>query len=133
MIQISQDGPLYKLKGHRLKFQKKPHIILALSIDFVLANSADHDEMSHNAVFHLDLHCLPKYLFRGYQSKKGKDSCHLMLNLDSQWNDAFLRTYLDANVFWKKITSYQRAQAKRVNLTPLLSLDLIRLTSLCYP
>ena len=31
-----------------------------------LANSADSDEMQHYAAFHLGLHCLPKYLFRGF-------------------------------------------------------------------
>ena len=34
--------------------------------DFVLANSADSDEMLHYVAFHLGLHCLPKYLFRGF-------------------------------------------------------------------
>ena len=43
---ISQDGPLYKLRGHRLKFPKKI-IFLSLKIDY--------------AAFHLGLHCLPKY------------------------------------------------------------------------
>ena len=31
--------------------------------NFVLANSADPDEMQHNAAFHLGLHFLPKYPF----------------------------------------------------------------------
>ena len=35
-------------------------------INFVLANSVDADEMSHDATFHLGLHCLPKYPFRGF-------------------------------------------------------------------
>ena len=30
-----------------------------MKIDFVLANSADPDEMPHYAAFHLSLHCLP--------------------------------------------------------------------------
>ena len=42
-----------------------------LNIDFVLANSADPDEMSHHAAFHLDFHCLPKYPFWGFWSSKG--------------------------------------------------------------
>ena len=37
----------------------------------VIANSAESDEMQHNAGFHLDLHCLPKYPFRGFQDTKG--------------------------------------------------------------
>ena len=38
----------------------------SLKIDFVLANSADPDEMPYYAAFHLGLHCLPKYPFRGF-------------------------------------------------------------------
>ena len=38
----------------------------------VHANSVDPDEMLHNnAAFHLGLHCLPKYPFRGFQNAKG--------------------------------------------------------------
>ena len=44
---------------------------ISLKIDFVVANSADPDEMSHYAAFHLGLHCLPKYLFRSFRSTKG--------------------------------------------------------------
>ena len=35
-----------------------------MKIDSVLANSADPDEMLHNAAFHLGLYCLSKCLFR---------------------------------------------------------------------
>ena len=35
-------------------------------------NSVDPDEMQHYAAFHLDLHCLQKYLFRGFPNAKGK-------------------------------------------------------------
>ena len=38
---------------------KKKIIFLFLMIDFVLANSADPDEMPPYAAFHLGLHCLP--------------------------------------------------------------------------
>ena len=34
-------------------------------------NSVDPDEMQHYAAFHLGLHCLPKYLFRGFPEYKG--------------------------------------------------------------
>ena len=37
-------------------------IFISLKIDFVLANSAEPDEMPHYAAFHLGLYCLPKYL-----------------------------------------------------------------------
>ena len=51
------DGQLYILRGQKLYFRKKR--ILSLTIDLVLANSVDSDQMPH-----LGLHCLPKYGFR---------------------------------------------------------------------
>ena len=40
-------------------------------MDFVLAaNSEDTDEMPNDAAFHQGLHCLQKYLFRGFHSSK---------------------------------------------------------------
>ena len=50
-------------------FQK--NIFLSLKIHLVLANSVDPDEMPHNVAFHPGLHCLPKYLFRGFWTTKG--------------------------------------------------------------
>ena len=38
----------------------------------ILANSADPDEMQHDAAFYLGLHCLQKYPFRGFKFIKGK-------------------------------------------------------------
>ena len=35
----------------------------------IIANSADPDEMPPYAAFHLDLHCLPKYLFTGIENE----------------------------------------------------------------
>ena len=46
-------------------------IFISLKIDFVLANSAEPDEMPHHAAFHLGLYCLPKYLFRVFPSPNG--------------------------------------------------------------
>ena len=46
-------------------------VFFSLKIDFILANSADPDEMPHYAAFHLGLLCLPKYLFRGFMYTKG--------------------------------------------------------------
>ena len=39
----------------------KKYIFLFPRIEFVLANSADLNEMPHNAAFLLGLHCLSKY------------------------------------------------------------------------
>ena len=38
---------------------------------FILANSADPDEMQQFVAFHLGLHCLQKYPFTGFHSTKG--------------------------------------------------------------
>ena len=40
-------------------------MFLSLQIDFVLANSADPDEMQHSAAFHLDLFCFCKITHLG--------------------------------------------------------------------
>ena len=50
----SQVGPLCTLRGQRLYFLKSLYYFA--TIDFVLANSADPDEMPHDAAFHLGLH-----------------------------------------------------------------------------
>ena len=44
---------------------------LKIVLSLKSADIADPDEMQHNAAFHQDLHCLPKYLFTGIQNKKG--------------------------------------------------------------
>ena len=49
----------------------KSIVFLSFKIDFVLANRADPNKMLHYAAFHLGLHCLPKYLFRGFLSSRG--------------------------------------------------------------
>ena len=46
-------------------------VYLSLKIVLVLANSADPDEMQHDAAFHLGLHCLPNYPFTGLHDTKG--------------------------------------------------------------
>ena len=49
----------------------KLEVLQSFKIVLVVANSADPDEMPHYAAFHLGLHCLPKYPFRGFQKGKG--------------------------------------------------------------
>ena len=46
-------------------------VFFCLKIFFTFTNSDDTDEMQHNAAFHLGLHCLPKYSFRGFPNIKG--------------------------------------------------------------
>ena len=54
-LNMVQDGALYILRGNRLLFLNNI-IFLSLQINFVLANSADSDEMLH----YLGLHRLQK-------------------------------------------------------------------------
>ena len=44
---------------------------LSLNMDFVIAKSADHDEMAHHVAFHLGLPCSIKYPIRGFWYTKG--------------------------------------------------------------
>ena len=55
LIQLSWNGPLYVLRDHKLWFKKKK--FFSVKIDFVLANSADPDEMLHSVALHLGLLC----------------------------------------------------------------------------
>ena len=57
--------PTVLIVGHRFQF---PVAFLTLKIVFVLANSADPDEMPHYAAFHQDPHCLlkAKLIFRDF-------------------------------------------------------------------
>ena len=41
-----------------------------MSENLVYFNSVDPDEMQHYAAFHLGLHCLQKYSFRGFPEYK---------------------------------------------------------------
>ena len=49
---------------------KRYFFFFNLKIYFTSTNSLDPDEMQHCAAFHLGLHCLQKYLFRGLQNTK---------------------------------------------------------------
>ena len=42
-----------------------------------LSKKSEPDKMQHYAAFHLGLHCLPKYPFRGLNSTKGEDGYDL--------------------------------------------------------
>ena len=59
------------IEGSQVIISKNIFYFFLYKINFVLANSADTDEMLYNAAFHLGLHCLPKYPFRGFWSTKG--------------------------------------------------------------
>ena len=59
------DGPLYMV------ILKKDIVFLSLKIIFILANIVDPDEMPHEVAFHLGLHNLSKYPFKGFPNTKG--------------------------------------------------------------
>ena len=46
-------------------------LLFCLKIFFVFTNSVDADEMQNYAAFHLGLHCLQRYSFRGFLGTKG--------------------------------------------------------------
>ena len=53
--------PIVYFEGSPIRLSLK--YCISFPIDFVLANSAETDEILHFVVFHLDLHCLHTYLF----------------------------------------------------------------------
>ena len=73
LIQYAWDSPLYISRGVRLQFAKNI-VFFCLKIFITFTNSVDPDEMQHYAAFHLGLHCLQKYLFRGFPNTKGSRS-----------------------------------------------------------
>ena len=58
---------IVKIKGLPVIIFKK-YCISYSEIDFVLASSAQPDEILPCAAFHMGLHCLPKLPFRGFLS-----------------------------------------------------------------
>ena len=62
---IGWDCPLYFLRGHRMELPNYD-VFMSLMIVTTSAKSEDPDEMQHYAAFHLGLHCLQKYPFRGF-------------------------------------------------------------------
>ena len=69
---ISLGLPIVYYKGLPVEFQNND-IFLSLKIVLILANSEDPYGMLHFAAFHLGLHCLPRYTFRGFRYIKGSD------------------------------------------------------------
>ena len=67
---MHENFPFCILKGNRLKFLNF-NMFLSMKTVFILANSADPDDMPHYVAFHLDLHCLSTYWFTGTKNEKG--------------------------------------------------------------
>ena len=73
---LSMGLPIVYPKGSKEEFSKL--CLLSLKNVLILANSEDQDEMQHYAAFHLGLHCLQKYPFRGFQYKRVKQCLNLI-------------------------------------------------------
>ena len=67
---IKSGWSIIYIEGSWVRISKKILYFFPLKIDLVFSSSADPDEMLHYTAFHLGLHGLPKYLFRGFQSTK---------------------------------------------------------------
>ena len=59
---IGMGLPIVHFKGSQAVLNYD--VFLSLKAVFILANSADPDEMQHHATFHLGLRCFQKYQFR---------------------------------------------------------------------
>ena len=57
---ISMGQPILHFKRSQVE-SLNFEVFLSLKVVLILANSADPYEIQHYAVFHLGLHCLPKY------------------------------------------------------------------------
>ena len=62
---------MYISRGVRLLLFFLNIVFFCLKIFFTFTKSVDPDEMQHYAAFHLGLHCLQKYLFKGFLNTKG--------------------------------------------------------------
>ena len=72
-IILSWDSQFCVLMGQRSKFLNYDKLMFSkIKNCYILAYSADPDEMLHKAAFHLGLHFLPKYLFISIQNEKDK-------------------------------------------------------------
>ena len=69
-VQLPLEGGPYGPLWNTLMTQKKI-VFFWLKIFFTLTNSVNPDEMQHTAAFHLGLHCLQMYSFRGSPNIKG--------------------------------------------------------------
>ena len=71
MPRIRKNFQFCFLRGCPSKFLLND-LLLSLKIAFILANSADPDEMPPYVALHQGFHCLLKYLFTGIQNEKGQ-------------------------------------------------------------
>ena len=67
-MESQPQNPIFRINPEKFH----PCVFVLLKINFIIANSGDPDKMlPYYAAFHLGLHCLQKYLFRGIKNRKG--------------------------------------------------------------
>ena len=89
----------------------KNNVFLSLKVVLILPNSADPDEMQHYAAFHLGLHCLSKYQFRGFQHTKGLQFKKEFLSKQRKKKDHVVNSPLSVILF-----SYKQENPKIINI-----------------
>ena len=51
---------------HILQIKSYLHVLTKIVFVLHVAINVDTDETAHNVAFHLDIHCMPKFPFRGH-------------------------------------------------------------------
>ena len=69
---LAMVNPLLSDGLHIVTMSMQLSILYFKAVPVIFRNSADPDEMPPYAAFHLDLHCLPKYLFASIQNERNK-------------------------------------------------------------
>ena len=78
---ISMGLPILYFKGSHVDFFLNNDVFLSLNVVLILLNSADPHEIQLYAAFHMGLHCLPKYSYRGFPEYKGLRNITKFLNI----------------------------------------------------
>ena len=95
------------MAGFHSKAQKSMKIV------FILANSADPDEMPPYAAFHLGLYCLPNYLFTGVQNEKGITKMQQRINqFLPSWMHVFLYCWFVYKTSFVHFSKFYRRDKK---------------------
>ena len=82
------------------------YTIFCLKTFFTCTNSVAPDEMQHYAAFHLGLHCLQKYSFRGFPEYKGLMQVTMCVQSPHQSNVTFFKGRVYQGPISSKIFHY---------------------------
>ena len=86
---------------------KNNTVLFCLKILFTFTNSVDPDEMQHEAAFHLGLHCLQKYSFRGFPKYKGlkkPNKCNFILSRNFRLTVAKIQMVVSSSLLVQSVT-----------------------------